>query len=149
MRKLFVFFGVMLLTAMLTSASEMTNATAAVHHFVDALNGGDANRMAAGCANETSVIDNFAPYYWGGVAACPTWVQAYDSWARQDSITNRVVTLRSQKIEVTDNQAYFLGWVDITWRQGGKEIKQPGRTLTVVLHKGESGWLITAMTWSQ
>ena len=65
----------------------------AVHRFVDAFNKGDVAAAAASCAEQTSIIDEFAPYEWHGAGACARWMGDYDADAKRNAITGGVVTL--------------------------------------------------------
>lgn len=147
MRKLLVVAGVVMLVTVMAAASEQSDAIAPVHQFVDGFNKHDPNMSMAACAEQVSIIDDFAPYHWSG--GCSAWVDAYHAWAKQNGVTDAVVTLGNKPyIEVVGDQAYVVVPADFTNKQNGKPMKETGAKLTVVLHKGASGWLITAWTWS-
>ena len=45
----------------------------AVQQYLDAFNKGDANAMAAMCANPMSILDGMAPHVWHGPTATQDW----------------------------------------------------------------------------
>ena len=150
MRKLLVVVGVMMLASVMAAASEQSDVMTPVHQFVNGFNKGDAKTALAACADQASIIDDFPPYRWSGAAACSDWAQAYDAWAKQHGVTDGVVTLgRARGIEVVGDQACVVVPADFTYKQNGKPMKETGATWTLVLHKGASGWLISAWTWSK
>lgn len=150
MRKVLVVVGVLMLASMLAAASEQSDVMAPVHQFVDGFNKGDAKTAVATCAEQTSIIDDFAPYRWDGEGACVAWAKAYDDWAKKNGVTDGVVTLAKPRyIEVGGDTAYVVVPAGFEGKQNGKPMKrETGAPWTLVLHKGASGWLITAWTWS-
>jgi len=149
MRRLLVVIGVVMLAAVLAAASEQSEVMTPVHRFVDGFNKSDAKTELSACADQVSIIDDFAPYHWNGAGACSAWAQAYDEWAKKNGITDGAVTLgKVRSIEVVGDQAYAVVTAGFTWKQNGKPMIESGATLTVVLHKSGSRWLITAWTWS-
>ena len=135
-----------MLVAALAAASEQSDAMAPVHQFVDGFNQHEPNMSMAACAEQVSIIDDFPPYRWN---ACSDWIHAYDAWAKQNGVTDASVALgKTPYIEVVGDAAYVVVPADFTYKQNGKPMKETGATFTVVLHKGASGWLITAWSWS-
>jgi ketosteroid isomerase-like protein len=149
MRKLFVLVSGLMLVTVLAAASEQSDAMARVHQFVDGFNKNDAKMSTAACAQQTSIIDDFAPYTWSGAGGCLAWVNAYHAWAKQNGISDGAVTLgNTSYMEVVGDRAYVVVPTEFSYKMNGKPMKEAGAKLTVVLHKGASGWLITAWTWS-
>lgn len=132
-------------------ASEKTDAMAVIQQFVDAFNKGDMQSAIAQCADQTSIIDDFAPHEWHGAGACAKWGKAYEADAKKNDITDGVVTLGAPRhLEVTANHAYAVIPVDsFTYKVKGKATKETGSILTVALRKGDSGWRITGWAWTQ
>jgi hypothetical protein len=147
MRKLLVVVGVLMLAAGIAVGSEQSDAIAPVHQFVDGFNNHDAKSSIAACAEQASIIDDFAPYRWN---TCSAWVDAYHAWAKQNSVTDGVVTLHKPRyIEVMGDTAYVVVPADFAYQHNGKPVKsETGALFTVVLHKTGARWLITAWTWS-
>ena len=131
-------------------ASEKTDVMAAVNQFVDAFNKGDTKLLAAACADETSIIDEFPPHEWHGAGACSKWANDYDSDARKNAIADGFVTLRKpQHIDVTADLAYVVGSANYSFKKNGIPVKETGSMFTLVLKNGGSGWRITGWAWAK
>ena len=121
-----------------------------VQGFVDAFNKGDTKTATAVCAAQTSILDEFPPYDWGGAGACARWLSDYDADAKKNGITDGVVTLSSPRhVDIVKDRAYVVVPADYAFKQNGKPIKETASVLTVVLRKGATGWRISAWTWSK
>ena len=62
---------------------------------VDGFNKGDTKTAAAACADQTAIIDEFAPHAWQGTGACLAWMKDYDSDAKKEGITDGIVDPRN------------------------------------------------------
>jgi hypothetical protein len=151
MNKMLIALVVAILAGGPAVASEKTEVTAVIQQFVDAFNKGDMESAVAQCADQTSIIDDFAPHVWHGAGACAKWAKAYEADAKKNEITDGVVALGTPRhVEVTASSAYAVIPVDsFTYKVKGKPTKETGSTLTVALRKGESGWRITGWAWTQ
>jgi|SRR5579871_196234 len=146
MRKFVFVIGAAMLLTVVAAASEQSDMMAPVHQFVNGFNKNDVKMTVGACAGQTAIIDEFAPYHWSG---CSAWINAYHAWAKQNGITDGIVTFgEARRNEVVGDQAYVVVPAEFAFKQNGKPMKEAGATLTVVLHKGASGWRITAWTWS-
>ena len=89
-----------------TPGSAQTAVFAAVHQFVDGLNKGDMKVMAASCAEQASILDEFPPHEWHGAGACAKWAADYDADAKKNGITDGVVTISAPThVDVTGDRA--------------------------------------------
>ena len=150
MRKLLAAIGMVMLVTMLAAASDQSDAMVQVHKFVDGFNRNDVKMALSACADQVSIIDEFAPYHWSGAGACSTWAQAYDADAKKNGITDGVVTLgKPRHVDIIGDHAYVVMPVSYSWKQHGKPMRETASTLTVALDKTASGWRITAWTWSK
>jgi hypothetical protein len=138
------------LVSMPAAATEKTDAMATVRQFVQGFNRGDAKTALAACADETSIIDEFPPHVWNGAGACSKWMNDYDADARKNGITGGIVTLGNPlHVDVTAGRAYIVVPASYAFKQKGKQVRETGSTLTVVLQKGEAGWHIIAWAWTK
>jgi ketosteroid isomerase-like protein len=150
MRKLSIVIASILLVAGFASAADNADVMKPVHQFIDGFNKGDAKSALAACADEAYIIDEFPPYEWHGANACSTWADAYVADAKKNGITDGLVTLgKPRHVDVTGDQAYVVVPAAYSFKQNGKAMKESASTLTLTLHKGSSGWQVTAWTWSK
>ena len=150
MRKIWIVLAMVVLAAGSAAASDKTDVMAPVHQFVDGFNKGDAKTALAACADQTSIIDDFAPHEWHGAGACSTWANDYEADAKRNGITDGIVTLGNPRhIDITADRAYVVVPASFTYKQKGKLVKETGSTWTLVLQKGAASWRITAWAWAQ
>ena len=150
MRKVSIVIASILLAAGFASAAENADVMKPVHQFIDGFNKGDAKSALAACADEAYIIDEFPPYEWHGANACGTWADAYVADTKKNGVTDGLVTLgKPRHVDVTGDQAYVVVPAAYSFKQNGKAMKESASTLTLTLHKGFSGWQVTAWTWSK
>ncbi len=68
---------------------------AVLDRFVDAFNTGDVKSAPGACADQVSIVDEFAPYEWHGAGACATWANASAAAATKKGITDGIVLHKS------------------------------------------------------
>jgi ketosteroid isomerase-like protein len=150
MHKLSLALAVTILAAAPAAATDQADVMAPIYQFIDGFNKGDVKSAVAACADQTSIIDEFAPYEWHGTGACSHWAAAFDADAKKNGITPGAVKLgKPRHVDVTGNHAYVVVPTDYAFTQKGKPVKEKGSTLTVALEKEAAGWRITAWTWSK
>jgi ketosteroid isomerase-like protein len=150
MNKLFIAIAVVVLATGPSFASEKSDVMVPVHQFIDGFNKGDAKTALAACAEQTSIIDEFAPHEWHGVGACANWANDFGADAKKNGITDGVVTLgKARHIDITGDRAYVVVSANYTYKQNGKANKEIGSTLTVALQKQAAGWRMTGWAWTR
>jgi hypothetical protein len=133
-----------------TAGPAQTAVMATVNQFVDSFNKGDTKTFLADCADQTSIVDEFAPYAWQGTGACAKWMSDYDTDAKKNGITDGAVTLRKPShVDVTSDHAYVVVPANYTYKQNGKPVSEVGSIITVALQKSATGWQITGWAWSK
>lgn len=131
------------------AASDKGDVMAVVHQWVDGFNKGDRASALAACADETSILDNIAPHEWHGSGACAKWFEAYDAMGKTYNITDAMVVLsKLRHLLVTGDAAYLVATATLTYKEGGKPMKETGSTVTMSLQKGQSGWRINGWSWA-
>ena len=149
MRKLSFALAIVISAAAPAFASDQTDVMVPIHQFVDGFNKGDAKSALAACAEETSIIDEFAPHEWHGAGACAKWADDYVANAKKDAITNGVVTMhKASHVTVSGDRAYVVVPSDYAWKQKGKPMKETKAAFSFALQKGAGGWKITAWSWA-
>jgi ketosteroid isomerase-like protein len=150
MHKLFMGFVAVALVAGPAIASDKTDVMVPVHQFIDGFNKGDVKSALSACADQASIIDEFAPYEWHGAGACASWANDFGADAKKNGITDGSVTLGTARhIDVTGDRAYVVVPATYAYKMNGKPAKEAGARLTVALQKGAAGWRITAWSWSK
>ena len=132
------------------AASPRGQVMAVVRKFIDAFNKGDVNAALAMCANDAAVIDEFPPHEWHGPGACAQGAHDFHADAKQNGITDPVVTLHTPShVDVTEDHAYVVAPVDYAFKAKGKPVKEAGSIMTLALHREATGWRITAWAWAK
>jgi len=150
MRNLAIALALTVLVVGPVAASEKTDVLVPVHNFTDGFNKGDAGSVAAACADETSLIDEFSPYEWHGAGACAKWFSDGEAFAKANAVTDMVITLRKPlHVEVIADRAYVVGRANFSYKMKGKLEKETGSGYTFALQKGAAGWRITGFAWSR
>ena len=150
MHKLALVLAVSILAAAPAAATDQADVMAPIYQFIDGFNKGDVKSAVAACADQTSIIDEFAPYEWHGAGACSQWAAAFDADAKKNGITPGAVTLgKPRHVDVAGDRAYVVAPTAYAFTQKRRAVKETGSTLTIALQKGTSGWRITAWAWSK
>ncbi len=130
--------------------SGQTAVLASVRRFVDGFNKGDTKTIRAACADQTSIIDEFPPHEWHGAGACLQWVSDYDANARQNGISDGIVTLGNPShVDITAGYAYVVVPANYVYKQRGRPVSEIGSIITLTLHKSQTGWRITGWSWAK
>jgi len=138
------------ISAQTGKSAESSAVKAAVTQFVDAFNKGDLKTIAAVCADQTDIVDEFPPHQWHGAGACTKWTADFDADAKKRNITDAVVTLgQFRHVDVSGNVAYVVVTGDYDFKLAGKPVKETSSTMTLVLHKSAGKWRLSAWTWSK
>ena len=133
-----------------TPGAAQTAVVAAIHQFVDGFNKGDVKIMAASCAEQTSILDEFPPHEWHGAGACAKWAGDYDADAKKNGITDGVVTLSTPShVDVTGDRAYVVVPANYSFKLKGKPVSEVGSIITLALQKSPAGWKITGWAWAK
>jgi ketosteroid isomerase-like protein len=149
MHKILIGVAAALLFQASPAVAQKTEVMAVIKQFIDGFNKGDINSALATCAEQTSIIDEFAPYEWHGTGSCARWAADFDADAKKRGITDGVVTIATPRHFAADgDRAYAVYPATYEYKLNGKPVKQSGATLTVALQKTAPGWRITGWTWS-
>lgn len=150
MKRFILAFSIALAGAAASVVSAASDPMSAVHQFVDGFNKGDLKMAEAVCANEMSIIDEFAPYEWHGAGAFKRWTADFDADAKKNGISDGVVTLgKPVHVDVAGDRAYVVAPVDYAFREKGKPAGEKGSTITIALRQDAGQWQIVAWCWSK
>ncbi|HMN76365.1 MAG TPA: nuclear transport factor 2 family protein [Burkholderiaceae bacterium] len=152
MRNVLAAFAVALLTAgtAIAATADTTAVLAPIHQFIDGLNKGDVDSALAACAEQTSIIDDFAPHEWHGAGACGKWATDFQANATANAITDEVLAMAGKPLHVavTGDRAYVVVPASYTYKLKGKPVKESA-LMTLALQKVAAGWRITGWTYSK
>jgi hypothetical protein len=91
-----------------TAGAQQADVMVPVRQFVDAFNKGDTLTVAAVCAAQTSIIDEFPPYEWHDAGACSTWMSDYDT--KKGKPEKEISSIFTFALEKSDAGWRITGW---------------------------------------
>lgn len=137
------------LAATPSPAADDADVTAVVKQYNDAFNTADAKTLAALCAPQAIIIDDFAPHAWQGANACAEWYAALLASDKAAGISSEFVMRgRAWHISVTGERAYAVYPTRYTYKLNGKPVAERG-TWTFALRKLAGQWRIQGWAWAQ
>jgi len=148
MRTSFIALTASVLVAGPAAATDKTDVMSVVHQWVDSFNKGDMKSMGATCADQTSIIDDFAPHEWHGAGACSKWSSDFQAFAQAGELTEPAVTVgKPWHVEVKADRAYVVAPTTFSFKQKGNPVMEKG-VVTMALQKNASVWRITGWAWA-
>ena len=122
-----------------------TDPMTTVRQYIDGINRGDSKAMAAAFADPGWILDGIAPHVWHGPTATQDWYRDMLVEAEHLGASGFVLTLGDPRhVDVTGDSAYVVVPASMTFKAHGKQVTQPGATLTMALRKLADGWRIAA-----
>jgi ketosteroid isomerase-like protein len=129
-------------------ASDKADVMAVVQKWADSFNSSDLEAGRAVCSPDAVVLDDFPPHVWQGSDACGKWFKGYSAMAVKASITEgKIVVGVPRHLDIESSFAYLVAPVALSFNKGSKPVKDKG-VITMALHKGDAGWLITGWAWA-
>jgi len=130
-------------------ASDKTDVMAEIHTAIADFNKGDMAAWAASCADQSSIIDEFAPYTWQGATACKDWEKDFEAGNLKNGDTDGVVSItKVRHVEVTGDNAYVVLTAKFDYTEKGKKKSESGASWTLGLQKTANGWRIASWAWA-
>ena len=128
-------------------ASDKDDIVATVHQFADNLDAKTIDKALATCDSPASIIDEFPPHVWN---SCGDWAKAFGEYNEKNGVTNAVAKIGAPwSVDVEGDRAYVVAPATYTYKQHGKVGKELHAVFTAAFRKTDSGWRITAWTWSK
>src|SRR5262245_55867264 len=81
------------LTAGPAAASDQAEVTSVVREWADGFNKADTQLVAASCADQAFVVDDFPPHEWNGGGACVRWLTDFQAFATRAEISDAVIAV--------------------------------------------------------
>jgi ketosteroid isomerase-like protein len=130
--------------------STTDNPLAAVRQYINAINKGDREAMAAAFADPGSILDGMAPHVWQGPTASQDWYRDVLVEGEHHGASDYFVTLGEPlHNNNTAASAYVVVPATMTFKIRGQQVTQIGAILTGALRRLARGWRIAAWAWSQ
>ena len=148
MYRIFMALAAGMLLAGPAAATDKTDVMSVVHHWEAAFNQGDMQSMAATCADQASIIDDFAPHVWTGAGACTRWAGDFQEFVKTTGASDPAVTVgKPWHIDISTDLAYFVAPTTFSFKHKGKPVQQDG-VVTIALQKGSAGWQVIGWAWA-
>lgn len=140
--------GAALLVAVPAAAAPVDDAVAAVTTTLDKFNGGDVAAFIAAHRDGAVIIDEFAPFAWGGSGSVQAWLESYSKDATARKISDgRVDYEKPVQANSDGSSAYIVLPATYRFKQAGKAMAGKG-SMTFVMVKIGKEWKISSWTYS-
>lgn len=124
------------------------DATTAVTGLLDKFNEGDLNAFFAGHRDGALIVDEFAPYVWGGSGSAQRWAGDYMKDAEARGISGGRVDYGAAVQASSDGTSAYIV-LPTTYRFVQKDKKMAGKgSMTFVMTRVGTDWKIASWTYS-
>lgn len=119
-----------------------------INQFSAALHAGDNQTAKTFLTARTVILDDVAPYYWGGAKAFESWQADLAKASAARGMREEDAELGAPtRVEVTGDHAYAILPATHTFKMKGRVMREIAQ-LTFILAKDPAGWKITSWTWT-
>jgi len=130
------------------SAGPADDATAALTGILDKFNAGDAGAFIAAHQEGAIIVDEFAPYVWGGAGSAQRWMADYGAYTQSTGDSGgRVDYGKPLQASSDGNSAYVVLPTTYRFVRKGTKMAGPG-SMTFVMRRSGSEWKIGSWTYS-
>jgi ketosteroid isomerase-like protein len=137
-----------LLAAGSASAGPGGDATSAITTVLDKFNGGDIQAFFTAHRDGAVIIDEFAPYVWGGSGSAQRWGEDYGKDAAARGISGGRVDY-GKPIQASSDGANAYIVLPTTYRFTQKGTKMAGAgSMTFVMGRAGGEWKISSWTYA-
>lgn len=121
---------------------------ATIAQFSAALHAGDSKAARTFLAPRTVILDDVAPYYWGGRKAFENWqADLAKASAARGMREEDAVLGAPTRVDVTGDRAYAILPATHTFKMKGRMMREVAQ-LTFTLAKDVAGWKIVSWAWT-
>ena len=125
--KLLIALALAVVAARSVVASEEGDVMAPVRQFIDGFNKSDIKMAQAACADQTFIIDDFAPHEWRGSGATSKCFRDLTRMGKKNGMSEAFVTLlKPRQVNVTGTHAYVIVPVNSRYNDKGQLVKRTG-----------------------
>jgi ketosteroid isomerase-like protein len=129
-------------------AGPAEDATAVVTTVLDKFNAGDFNAFAAAHHDGAIIVDEFAPFLWGGPGSLQKWGKDYEKDAAARGITAGKIDYGKPLAATSDGtSAYIVLPTTYRFQQKGRKMAGKG-SMTFVMRGAGKAWKIASWTYS-
>ena len=129
-------------------AAPVDDAVATIAATLDKFNGGDADAFVNAHHDGAVIVDEFAPYVWGGSGSVQKWLGDYAKDAGAKGISGgRVDYGKPLQARAEGGAAYVVLPTTYRFTQGGKKMAGAG-SMTFVMARREGQWKISSWTYA-
>ena len=148
MRKAGLLLALSLLIAAPAKAGPAEDATAAVTSVLDKFNAGDVDSFFAAHQDGAVIVDEFAPYVWGGPGSAQRWAGDYAKDAETRGISGGRVDYAAPVQKSSDGaSAYIVLPTTYRFTQKGRKMAGKGN-MTFVMIRRAGAWKIASWTYA-
>jgi ketosteroid isomerase-like protein len=134
--------------ALAQAATPADDATKFVTSIIDKFNAGDAKAWVSAQADDTMIVDEFAPHAWSGAGSAQHWLEDYVKDAQANGVSGgRVDYGKPLQVSSDGSTAYVVLPTTYRFVQKGTKMAEPSN-MTFVMKHGADGWKITSWTYS-
>ena len=129
-------------------AGPAEDATTVVTSVLDKFNGGDIDAFVNAHRDGAIIIDEFAPYSWGGAGSVKNWLVSYGKDATARGVSEgRVDYEKPIQTNSDGSSAYIVLPTVYSFKQSGKKMVGKG-SMTFVMVRSGKDWKISSWTYS-
>lgn len=137
-----------MVAAMPAAAAPVDDAVATITATLDKFNGGDADAFVKAHHDGALIVDEFAPFVWGGSGSVQKWLGDYAKDADTNGISGgRVDYGKPIQANAAAGAAYVVLPTTYRFRQGGKKMAGAG-SMTFVMARRSGEWKISSWTYA-
>lgn len=137
-----------LLVSTPVAAGPAEDATAAVTNWLDRFNAGDIDAFIVAHRDGAIIVDEFAPYLWGGSGSAQRWLQDYGKDTQARGISGgRVDYGKPIQTSSDGKSAYIVLPATYRFSQNGTKMAGAG-SMTFVMTRSGGAWKISSWTYS-
>lgn len=141
--------GVLLLALAPTARAADAGVETTIDQFSAALHAGDSKAAKNFLTARTVILDDVAPYYWGGANAFENWQADLAKASAARGMSEEDAELGAPtRVEVSGDHAYAILPATHTFTMKGRAMREIAQLTFILVKDAGSDWKITSWTWT-
>ena len=141
--------GALLLALAPTARAADTDVENTISQFSAALHAGDSKAAKNFLTARTVILDDVAPYYWGGTNAFESWQADLAKASTARGMSEEDAQLGAPtRVEVTGDHAYAILPATHIFKMNGRMMHEVAQLTFILVKDMGSDWKITSWTWT-